>query len=190
MVKDWVDLKEPSEWQYTKDDISPHAFAILQAKAVSCGGSPRTVSGECTATQLQIRHKVFYDVTIAFSFKVNDLGGYIGAIFRKKDDFNYYAVDIGADFARFRKMYNGVQSILSEKAISEKLLMDTWYNVEVQVVQNRFTLKWIKQPKDLKNNILEAPLILKGEDLYLKSGAVALFTENAFNTYFDDFAAH
>lgn len=41
----------------------------------------------------------------------------------------------------------------------------------------------------MKNNLAEAPTLLRGEDLYLKSGGVALYTENAKNSYFDDFKA-
>jgi hypothetical protein len=33
--------------------------------------------------------------------------GWAGVIFRKKDDFNYYSMDISKTWTRFRKMING-----------------------------------------------------------------------------------
>jgi len=33
--------------------------------------------------------------------------GWMGIIFRKKDDFNYYALDVSKNFLRFRRMMKG-----------------------------------------------------------------------------------
>jgi len=72
-----------------------------------------------------------YDLKYALSFKANQIEGFIGVIFRKKDDFNYYSLDINKDWVRFRKMINGQQSIISKSDLTEKIHMNAWYNVEM-----------------------------------------------------------
>lgn len=50
---------------------------------------------------------------VNLTFKGVDLSkGWAGFIFRKKDDFNYYALDISKTWMRFRRMYNGKQKII------------------------------------------------------------------------------
>lgn len=49
----------------------------------------------------------------------------MGFVFRRKDAFNYYSMDVGKDFVRFRKMINGKQHILSTSSINP-LLSDKW----------------------------------------------------------------
>jgi hypothetical protein len=44
---------------------------------------------------------------LTIDFKATNIGGYSGIIFRRKDAFNYYSLDIGKEFIRFRKMING-----------------------------------------------------------------------------------
>ncbi len=53
-----------------------------------------------------------FDLKVSFSFKSVDLGNWIGVIFRKKDDFNYYCVDVSKEWIRIRRMLNGKQKIL------------------------------------------------------------------------------
>jgi len=57
---------------------------------------------------LEIKYKVIYDLKVSLSFKsINIEKGWAGIIFRKKDDFNYYSLDISKKWVRFRKMING-----------------------------------------------------------------------------------
>lgn len=49
-----------------------------------------------------------FDVKAKLTLKVVDNEkGWVGIIFRKKNDFNYYALDISKTWIRFRKMING-----------------------------------------------------------------------------------
>jgi hypothetical protein len=49
-----------------------------------------------------------FDLKLKMSFKVVDNSkGWLGVVFRKKDDFNFYALDINKNWIRFRKMING-----------------------------------------------------------------------------------
>jgi len=57
------------------------------------------------------------------------------------------------------------------------MLSNIWYNLELTVVQNVFTIRMIEEGADGKNKINEAELLLRGEDLYHKSGNIALITD-------------
>jgi hypothetical protein len=48
-----------------------------------------------------------FDLKVSFSFKSVDIGNWIGVIFRKKDDFNFYCVDVSKEWIRIRRMLNG-----------------------------------------------------------------------------------
>jgi len=56
---------------------------------------------------LTVKFKVFFDFHLTIDFKATNIGGYSGIIFRRKDAFNYYSLDIGKEFIRFRKIING-----------------------------------------------------------------------------------
>ena len=100
-------LTSGSNWRYTDEEVNPHKKAIVQKNVVSCKDDLNNPSSSCTATQLQVRYKVFFDFKVKMSFKALDIGGWIGIIFRKKDDFNYYSLDISEKWVRLRKMFNG-----------------------------------------------------------------------------------
>jgi len=57
------------------------------------------------------------------------------------------------------------------------MLSNIWYNLELTVVQNVFKVRMIEEGTDGKNKIDEAELLLRGEDLYHKSGMIALTTD-------------
>lgn len=59
--------------------------------------------------------------------------GWAGVIFRKKDNFNYYSMDISKTWTRFRKMINGKQTIISTASNEPALLSNVWYNVEMEI---------------------------------------------------------
>jgi hypothetical protein len=81
---------------------------------ITCGDNITAPKTECTATQLEIKYKIIYDMKVKITFKSVDISnGWAGLIFRKKDDFNYYALDISKTWMRFRRMYNGKQTIIS-----------------------------------------------------------------------------
>lgn len=47
----------------------------------------------CTATQLEIKYKEMYDFVADFTFKFTEYKeNMLGFIFRKIDNFNYYAI--------------------------------------------------------------------------------------------------
>lgn len=49
-----------------------------------------------------------FDIKARLTFKVVDAEkGWLGMFFRKKNDFNYYALDISKTWIRIRKMING-----------------------------------------------------------------------------------
>ena len=112
-IIDHKDLKLESTWTYTTQNIAPHHNAIRQEKMISCEDDIEAPKSECTATQLQVKYKIIYDMKIKITFKSVELSnGWAGVLFRKKDDFNYYALDINKSWIRFRKMENGKQSII------------------------------------------------------------------------------
>lgn len=47
-----------------------------------------------------------YDFQFNMTFKAHELGSYVAVIFRKRDDFNFYAIEIGKEFIRFKAMVN------------------------------------------------------------------------------------
>jgi len=57
------------------------------------------------------------------------------------------------------------------------MLSNIWYNLELTAVQNVFKVRMIEEGTDGKSKIDEAELLLRGEDLYHKSGSVALTTD-------------
>lgn len=104
----------------------PHKQAIQQLKVSSCRDSIEEPSTECTATMLTVNYKIFYDLKVSIDFKATNMDGYVGIIYRKKDAFNYYSLDIGKEFIRFRKMVKGKQQIISHSKI-DGVLSDKWY---------------------------------------------------------------
>jgi len=55
-----------------------------------------------------------FDIKASLSLKsVDNSKGWVGVHFRKKDEFNYYSLDISKNWIRFRKMINGKQSIFA-----------------------------------------------------------------------------
>lgn len=84
-----------------------------------------------------------YDIKYNITFKANKLDGFIGLMFRKKDDFNYYSLDINEKWIRFRKMIDGKQTIISVAPLEPTIHMNIWYNVELTAKQNIFQAKII-----------------------------------------------
>jgi len=58
-------------------------MAIFQDKALRCNQDLKNPSGSCTATALNIKYKIFYDLEIKFSFKAIEIEGWVGVQFRK-----------------------------------------------------------------------------------------------------------
>lgn len=82
----------------------------------SCEDSLLLPRSPCTATQLEIKYKNFYDFILDFSFKTDNMdNGFVGVIFRKKDDFNYYALEISKNFIRLKKMLYGHVTIFANQ---------------------------------------------------------------------------
>jgi len=76
-----------------------------------------------------------FDIKAKLTLKVVDNEkGWVGIIFRKKNDFNYYALDISKSWIRFRKMINGKQEVISKEAMTPNMLSNIWYNLELKVV--------------------------------------------------------
>lgn len=99
---------------------------------VSCNDDIDAPKTECTATQLEIKYKIIYDLKVSFTFKSVEMSkGWAGVIFRKKDDFNYYSLDISKTWVRFRKMINGKQTVIATSGLSPAILSNIWYNVEM-----------------------------------------------------------
>ncbi len=48
-------------------------------------------------------------------------------------------------------------------------------------------MRIIQEPKDGRNILENAPIVLRAEDLYIKSGAIALTTDNSKGNFFDNF---
>ena len=57
------------------------------------------------------------------------------------------------------------------------------YKLRLEVKQNLFVVKMDLETSN--TDYMNLPVVLKGEDLYLKSGNIALFTDNASGSYFD-----
>ena len=55
--------------------------------------------------------------------------------------------------------------------------------MRLEVKQNLFVVKMDLETSN--TDYMNLPVVLKGEDLYLKSGNIALFTDNASGSYFD-----
>jgi len=166
--------------------VYPHKQAIQQLKVSSCRDSIEEPSTECTATMLTVNYKIFYDLKLSIDFKATNMDGFVGIIFRKKDAFNYYSLDIGKEFIRFRKMVKGKQHIFSHSKI-DGVLSDKWYNVELSAKQNLFQAKFGIEKDNVATKYNNLPVVLRGEDLYLKSGSVGLLTENCSGSMFDSF---
>lgn len=94
-------------------------------KVSSCRDDLDEPTTECTATMLTVKYKIFYDLKITIDVKATAINGFLGIIFRKKDSFNYYSLDIGKEFIRFRKMIKGKQTIISHSKI-DGVLSDKW----------------------------------------------------------------
>jgi len=55
-----------------------------------------------------------FDVKVSLTLKsVDNSRGWLGVVFRKKDDFNYYSLDVSKNWIRFRKMIHGQQTIFA-----------------------------------------------------------------------------
>lgn len=108
-------------------------------------------------------------------------------MFRKKDSFNYYSLDVGKEFVRFRKMLNGKQSIISESKI-DGILADKWYNIDLVVKQNVFVVKFGLEKVDTPSKYSNAPVVLKGEDLWIKSGSSGVMTDMVQGAMFDNYS--
>jgi len=175
-----------SDWEYTIDNTFPHMKAIHQPKVSSCRDSVEEPETECTATILSIKFKTFYDFRLTVDFKATSITGYVGIVFRKKDAFNYYSLDVGKEFIRFRKMIKGEQTIISTSKI-DGVLSEKWYNIELVAKQNVFSAKIGLEKENVPSKYVNIPIILRGEDLYLKSGQNGLLTENTAGAMFDGF---
>jgi len=81
-------------------------------------------------------------------------------------------------------MLNGKQSIISESKI-EGILADKWYNVDLLVKQNVFVAKLALEKSPPGDKYGNAPVILKGEDLWIKSGSTGLQTDMVKGAMFD-----
>lgn len=69
---------------------------------------------------MEIKFKVFFDVFISFAFKsANIEGGFVGVIFRKKDEFNYYALEINKTWVRFKKLFRGKVTIFAKEPLKK-----------------------------------------------------------------------
>ena len=55
-----------------------------------------------------------YDLKVKLNFKsVDNSKGWVGVIFRKKDDFNYYSLDISKNWIRFKRVVNGEPKVFA-----------------------------------------------------------------------------
>lgn len=68
-----------------------------------------------------------------------------------------------------------------------KIILIKRYNIELKVKQNAFSAKIGIEKDDVASKYSNIPIILKGEDLYLKSGQNGLATENTAGAMFDSF---
>ena len=133
-VQDNAAARPKSKWEYTHDNVYPHQQAISQPIVTSCNDSVPVPSTECSATSLTVKFKTFFDFHLSLDLKATKIGAYLGVVFRKKDAFNYYSLDVGEDFLRFRKMLNGKQTIISQSKI-EPVLADKWFQSNIYIMK-------------------------------------------------------
>lgn len=185
IIKDNPDSDKKSIWEYTNEKIHPHKNAIKQSAVLSCADDIEKPSLSCTSTMLEVRFKIFYDVEIAFSFRARKIGGWVGVIFRKLDDFNYYALEINQEWIRVKKMWNGKPSIIKFVKLEDNIKADIWHFVKLKAVKNVFTVTVTKEDASGEIKPEKQLISLKAEDLYIKSGGVAWTTDNTSEVYFD-----
>ena len=55
-----------------------------------------------------------YDLKVSLTIKAVDISnGFMGVIFRKKDDFNYYSLEVSKKWIRFKRWVNGEAKIIT-----------------------------------------------------------------------------
>jgi hypothetical protein len=78
---------------------------------------------------LILKEKICNDGTFEFDFFADGVG-IVGALLRWRDIDNHYSVEFSTKWIRFRKVVNGVDTIMfkSEKKMYAK---NTWYRVRI-----------------------------------------------------------
>ncbi len=166
-------IAKKSDWQYTTTGVEPKENAILQPTAMGCNADREHPKDACTATALDIKYKNFFDFTFKFSFKVIEMGNWIGVQFRKQSIFTFYALDIFEDFLRFRIMHDGNQKIIGLHKFEKKLFTNIWYNVELTARRSILT---VKLNQDMTGSVKESIVNVEftTDNGALKSGFFAL----------------
>jgi len=73
-----------------------------------------------------------YDLKVSLTIKsVDNAKGWMGVMFRKKDDFNYYSLEISKNWIRFKRLVNGEPKIIAHQALVPAMLSNLWYNLEL-----------------------------------------------------------
>ena len=126
MTEDSAQASPKSKWEYTHDNVYPHNKAISQPIVTTCKDNLQLPITECSATMMTLKFKNFFDFKLPIDIKATNIAGYFGLVFRRKDAFNYYSLDIGKSFVRFRKIINGKQTVISESKI-DPILTDKWF---------------------------------------------------------------
>lgn len=76
-----------------------------------------------------------YDLKVTLTLKsVDNSKGWVGIMFRKKDDFNYYSLEISKNWIRFKRLVNGEPKIIAYQALTPAMKSNYWYNLELTAI--------------------------------------------------------
>lgn len=108
-------------------------------------------------------------------------------MFRQKDQYNYYSLEFQNERVQFKIMKDGAQRVISNNKI-EKILSDTWYNVQLTVKETVFRANLAKETDAVNpNKYLMTKEVLRGEDAYFKNGYQSLLSDGTLGLFVDNY---
>lgn len=149
-------------------------------KALVLSNSPTPNIGPVGAC-MDIKNKNYFNFEFIGDILITEKRGMAGVVFRKSNDFSYYALAISPEGGRksIIKSKGGIVSnILTEN--DGGILLNSWHRIKIRAVANKINI----EIKDLESN--SQPVHMNFDDSEYVRGGICLFSTSMSNVGFDN----
>ena len=169
-----ISRKGPSQWMVTNKNLKGKPTSVLQTSPIW--------SIKKIASIYYLKYRRYYDFKLNLDVMVRE-SGKIGVIFRMKDPFNYYALEISQKrgYKRFIKVVNGRSRII-EMIKDGGIFQSQWFRIQIIGQRSQITFKF----GDDGINYDKLPIILVREDQTHRRGTVGVFVNRNNAFYFNN----
>jgi hypothetical protein len=179
--KDWrvydslKSTQNPSKWIKTNENLKGKSAAIIQTSNIS---RRRKI-----ASIYYLKYLRFYDFKLNLDVMVRN-SGKVGVVFRMKNPFNYYAIEISQKrgYKRLVKVVNGRYHIL-EIIKDGGIFQAEWFRIQILFRRNEITFKFGEDGIQYDN----LPIVFVKQDQTFRRGTVGVFVNKNNAFYFNDF---